>query len=204
MAEIVHCRFCGAINSIAAGDPAPRCLKCEQPLRRNDGHAYDRTAAVARRLATWVRNHLWAAFIFGMIVALVTPWLIWRSVFGEYEHRWIKVWDPAELEFKETRKPLHSGDICEEPYVLYIDRYRRWDDSIVHREIRFYPAGSFYDWPWPTIETYGPMTRSGKRHGHWVIRRYDEKDVLLLREVVDEWFWYGEPVSEGEWHLRNR
>ena len=44
----------------------------------------------------------------------------------------------------------------------------------------------------------GPVSDSGKPHGEW--------DLLFLDEFksVKWWYWYGEQITEGEWHLRNQ
>ena len=64
----------------------------------------------------------------------------------------------------------------------------------------------------PTI--YGPVTESGKRHGKWttsvglenmgeaVKEAVEHDEILKMR--TEQWYWYGEKVSEGEFHLRDR
>lgn len=42
----------------------------------------------------------------------------------------------------------------------------------------------------------GPMAGNTKPHGEWDIR-----DDLKFSK---RWYWYGEEISEGEWHLRNK
>lgn len=50
----------------------------------------------------------------------------------------------------------------------------------------------------------GPLSESGKLHGHWVVNVLDNSDEDLNLETVHGWFWYGEEITEGEWHLRER
>ncbi len=49
----------------------------------------------------------------------------------------------------------------------------------------------------------GPLTHSGKRHGHWKRFAYDDHSIIPSR-VFDSWYWYGEEVSEGELALRSK
>jgi hypothetical protein len=47
----------------------------------------------------------------------------------------------------------------------------------------------------------GPLSESGKKHGHWT--------AIGMRNEIEQlpsnrWFWYGEEITEGEWHLRNK
>lgn len=56
-----------------------------------------------------------------------------------------------------------------------LDRYVIWDD------------GSSLN---------GPVSSSGKRHGKWTYYNGDSY-------VEHSWYWYGEEVSEGEWHKLN-
>jgi hypothetical protein len=46
----------------------------------------------------------------------------------------------------------------------------------------------------------GALTESSKRHGPWKTTDWPEGGHL---HVSDEWYWYGEEITEGEWHLRN-
>lgn len=58
-------------------------------------------------------------------------------------------------------------------------------------------------------------SESGKLHGHCYASIWggDEEDWYYkgqgferdeLGWVRNEWYWYGDRISEGEWHLRNR
>jgi len=70
-----------------------------------------------------------------------------------------------------------------------------------HRPVykRIYSDVAHVDDAWLAME--GGYSESGRPHGKW-------ETVTFLRgadtTVKDEWFWYGEEISEGEWHLRNR
>jgi hypothetical protein len=69
---------------------------------------------------------------------------------------------------------------------LLIDTYTRWGGTQTYRWILFKDAGSMR----------GPMTASGKPHGEW-------EHFTGLR-VDHVWYWYGQEITEGEWHLRNK
>lgn len=64
----------------------------------------------------------------------------------------------------------------------------RWGNKVFHR--RIYIPGDF--------STEGPIADSGSVHGKWKTLTY--KPVNL----ETEYFWYGEKITEGEWHLRNK
>lgn len=49
----------------------------------------------------------------------------------------------------------------------------------------------------PFAYAEGPLSASGVRHGEWTIHV-----AGLPRERV--WYWYGERVTEGDWHRRDR
>jgi len=63
--------------------------------------------------------------------------------------------------------------------LFYRDFWSRNDDGSYHAE------GGFSD--------------SGKQHGPW--KSFSSDDYS---KTDYEWYWYGEPISEGEWHLRNK
>lgn len=70
--------------------------------------------------------------------------------------------------------------------LQYQDIYS-WTDRPLHRTI-------IYNGEKSGAMMAGPLSPSGKPHGAWVA-------FPPARRV---WFWYGDEVSEGEWHLRNR
>ncbi len=74
----------------------------------------------------------------------------------------------------ENRINLESG-------IRIVQTCSRWGDAPVY-EYWFFAEGGY---------GHGPVTPSGKPHGKW----------KLLS--VDQWYWYGEQVTEGEWHERN-
>ncbi len=70
----------------------------------------------------------------------------------------------------------------------YVDTYHRFSRNLVHRWL--FPAGGG--------SSDGPMAGEGtpKPHGMWT--------HLGNGGIEYTFYWYGEEVSEGEWHLRNR
>lgn len=75
--------------------------------------------------------------------------------------------------------------------MSYADTKQRYTGKIVYRRIwKFTPSYTSAD---------GPIIQTGvdlKVHGHWSFLDRD-----FQRE--DRWYWYGEEITEGEWHLRN-
>ncbi len=85
----------------------------------------------------------------------------------------------------------------------FADTYKRWSDQFVYRKF------SVYDSPKAAqqarfvglgeVSAKGPMAGTGKPHGSWEYTQWKPK-----WQVETKFYWYGEEVSEGEWHLRNR
>ena len=55
----------------------------------------------------------------------------------------------------------------------------------------------------PNWSAEGPMTATNTPHGCWteIAGMYDKENDC---QVTHPWYWYGEKVTEGEWHLRSR
>lgn len=70
----------------------------------------------------------------------------------------------------------------------YVDTYHRFSGQLVNRWVFFKDGRS----------SHGPMAGEGKSkpHGKWT--------SLTNGEIEYTFYWYGERVSEGEWHLRNK
>lgn len=71
--------------------------------------------------------------------------------------------------------------------------YRLNDDRPFYRDMWFTPDKG------ESFHLRGGFSESGKRHGQWI--RVSAADAYIPQS---DWFWYGEQVSEGEWHLRNK
>lgn len=70
-----------------------------------------------------------------------------------------------------------------------VDTVLRWGDRHIYREV--WTSGT-------TGSSQGPMIRDGVQHGHWTHTGFSPYYSL------DLWYWYGQEVSEGEWHRLNR
>ncbi|MCE9526745.1 MAG: hypothetical protein K8R36_11905 [Planctomycetales bacterium] len=74
-----------------------------------------------------------------------------------------------------------------------LETRKRWTQVPIERSIDVVDA----DGKW-TQTLSGSVSASGKPHGEW--------HTLSMRDFSTQssWFWYGEEISEGEWHLRDR
>lgn len=89
----------------------------------------------------------------------------------------------------------------------YSDWRHRWSGRLYLRRLHsITDNGTWY--------ASGGFSESGKMHGHWEhsvlspddptvweFRGYKGSKYMLARDV---WYWYGEEITEGEWHLRNK
>ena len=72
----------------------------------------------------------------------------------------------------------------------YHDDYGRWSGKHVYRSITRWD---------PYFTSSGPMAGDvPKPHGHWTTWQFDPLVNL------DEFYWYGDKISQGEWYLRNK
>ena len=122
--------------------------------------------------------------------------------FDWYQSVWVNEQDPETGEY--TQRPAGDDRGLTEyagRTVRYIDTYRRWGRRLVYRELRVIPAGETLLSSCFKFEhcSEGPMSESGKPHGAWT---YEERrDGYKMTHL---WFWYGEEITEGDWHLRNK
>lgn len=73
----------------------------------------------------------------------------------------------------------------------YTDYYARGADSPYFREYRvWYKEGGYY-------YSAGSFSESMKQHGEW-------KSHSNGLRPTSSWYWYGEEITEGEWHLRRQ
>lgn len=77
----------------------------------------------------------------------------------------------------------------------YVDSHWFCTGQIYHR--RFSCSRNGYSY-----HAEGGMAGTGKMHGHWRSSTYDasREDLCERFRSVDEFFWYGKPVTEGEFH----
>ena len=91
----------------------------------------------------------------------------------------------------------------------YVDSAYRWAGYTFHRKVSYRNALGWHT----EVFRYSP---SGKLHGlcsHHAFLIPDDKrttyeiagfDVTSYEANRRDWYWYDEPITEGEWHLRNK
>jgi hypothetical protein len=121
---------------------------------------------------------------------LVPVMLVMIFVWSRFDYRelhWKNEKDPPEERWDYTDYVYRSHEY---PFYRKMHRFGGKDDTYI------------------SISTSGPMSETGKLHGQWktsIWRKIENPNSL--DEVFDhseQWYWYGEPITEGDWHLRNR
>ena len=96
--------------------------------------------------------------------------------------------------------------------VRYTDTHGRWSQRLVYRRMDYYNSEDaaakdelrFKE----DFSLEGRMAGTGKPHGPWKwqlgLDHWD--DAIKNHEPYQKtvFYWYGDEVSEGDWHLRNR
>lgn len=92
---------------------------------------------------------------------------------------------------RRTRRYYKGGDLHIATYGRFTSRWNYWE---------IYPASddSFL------YSMKGPISDSGKRHGKWCWFWKPQKGIPYRDPITYTWHWYGEKITEGEWHLRNK
>ncbi len=87
---------------------------------------------------------------------------------------------------------------CKNYSTTYHDTYARWSGHQTYRRMWGDDAlGQLRD------SAEGPMCGDPPRlHGRWTYSYFGHNPFSFREE--HEFYWYGEKVSQGEWHLRNR
>jgi len=128
-----------------------------------------------------------------LCVGLTSVLLVTAAYYDTHTVRWAIAEDP------ETRKETRVSGIVymddpryKWPRTVFRETRRRWDDTQIYRRVEWVNPKR------PFLDDYaeGPMSPSGKLHGEWKHVQWEP-----YREW-HTWHWYGEEVSEGEWHLR--
>lgn len=201
---MIVCPHCGAENSPLAGERLTACLKCG---RRFEPELARFRPPLLRRAADWILHRstrFWIVVVCCLSATMITGSCTARKLWGTYEQRWTTVWDPEKYKYVERTKPLRMGrEECDQRLNEYVDIRRRWDDRIVHRTVTSYRDGSFESWLNPSEVMEGPMTPTNKPHGCWETWTYQNTSPFGLIEHRYQFYWYGEPISEGEWHERS-
>lgn len=109
-------------------------------------------------------------------IALTVALLYWWGAQDTYDERWWK---------GNTR---------------FTDTFTRWGDRPVRREVYFFDSDE--DAKRQSLladSARGPLAGTGKPHGRWELTFWKPD----YRHET-KFYWYGEQISEGEWHLRNK
>ncbi|HZZ28448.1 MAG TPA: hypothetical protein VFE46_10645 [Pirellulales bacterium] len=83
----------------------------------------------------------------------------------------------------------------------YADTYKHWSGDFIYRRTSHFHKGDStflnesYFW-----SSEGPMAGTGKPHGHWITEKLGDNTPYHK----DEFYWYGEEISEGQWYMRNK
>lgn len=209
----------------------PTISECRQSLRTTSGRLAIRIVLFSAALLWWLagidkENAGWHYLGLGAAVWMACHWTLrwwtgrklypsWFSIpaaaaiaamilfarFDAYTKVLTYVTEPSTGDTFEL-EGWHSGDpdLVNLERAVYLESRKRWDVSIYWCRIYYYAPGS-------RSEHYhgeGPMTATNKPHGHWTGYSRLSYDSRLPYESFDEWYWYGEKISEGEWELRNR
>ena len=117
---------------------------------------------------------------------------IWYGAFLTIDDRWATGLDAKTGERVQTEDWQHASG--KDSATIFSDTCRVFGRQLIHRDMTHFDEKGHLDW-----EAGGPMSESGKPHGHWTTTLWEPR-----LNWTDQWYWYGEEVSEGQWHLRNR
>ncbi len=117
---------------------------------------------------------------------------IWYGAFLTIDDRWATGLDAKTGERVQTEDWQHA--FGKDSATIFSDTRRVFGRQLIHRDMTHFDEKGHLDW-----EAGGPMSESGKPHGHWTTTLWEPR-----LNWTDQWYWYGEEVSEGQWHLRNR
>ena len=130
------------------------------------------------------RHVLWAAPL-----AVVIAWGSYGP-FDQYEKERVSV-ERSDGKYVDVFD--RSTPVPGKATRIYQDSYWRWSGKHFYR---FYES---YDSKGKRIySSHGPMAGNGRLHGEWIGIEWHDSNI------THEWYWYGEEITEGEWHLRNR
>lgn len=85
----------------------------------------------------------------------------------------------------------YEREIFEDDFVSTVT-FTRWGDTPVYEHMLARTVDAPFAW------AEGPLSSSGRKHGCWRMR------IAGAPRSGDLWFWYGDLVTEGEWHRRDR
>ncbi len=120
--------------------------------------------------------------------------LLLFGTFDGYEETWTNI-ESKDWGKPDTQLPGYHGfdlELRGQKHTVYHDSRWRWSGAIYWRDFTVYGRNG------EPFSSQGPMSTTNKPHGHWT--EFSWSDF----ETHDRWYWYGDEVTEGEWHLRNR
>jgi hypothetical protein len=114
----------------------------------------------------------------------VKPWLSRKRVILAVVIAFFAYWAWAEWSISAWRYEVSTTD----DGTKVTDGYRFMQGHAFQRVIES-PTG---------VRLSGPLSESGKPHGHWIALGGDAAGIESI------WFWFGDRVTEGEWHQRSK
>lgn len=93
-----------------------------------------------------------------------------------------------------------AGEYLIYRYSYFVERFGDEDFDITShkgRDFRTFRQSLHSKKGEPFLSAHGNISDSGKRHGEWHFG-------AASKGFWSQWYWYGEDVTEGEWHLRNK
>lgn len=93
----------------------------------------------------------------------------------------------------------------------FTETFHRWTGRHVYRQVDHYlTAEECAKDKWgfdPDSTSEGPMAGTGRPHGMWKrtvgLKHWAEYTKSHLPITQTTFYWYGDEITEGEWHLRN-
>jgi hypothetical protein len=115
-------------------------------------------------------------------------WSIWIAIGAAIVAA--NLWSRWDYAIEHWTKPSDGRDGT----YHYTDYIYRGNDSPFYRSMYvFWKNGGYYS-------AEGEFSESGKQHGKWHSHSFEDESS----SSTDIWYWYGEPITEGDWHLRNQ
>lgn len=159
--------------------------------------AQDRLVAMANETASFLRRPV---FIIATLGTLACLW-----VQGPFVYFWGVIVALTFVDDRHWWRPVLIGSVIilacvwwhryevfwtSKSGTTYIDRYYGWSGTQYYRRC----WGKSYKW-----FSEGPIAGERRQHGRWKSVDWEPE----FRATVT-FYWYGEEVTEGEFHLRNR
>jgi len=219
--ERFKCPRCGAVVIVPnpdtaltlTGIPEPNPLTFSQRKSKSTQQAWERVARVALVVVwQWPFIVLVPAFAVAWLCSFSRSPIAWILGFLAIGALMVTI---AEI----LRRHTHLGSrtaftvalvlwlVCcgiQQSFGFYRERWISNDGDAVYIDRR-YRSGEIYWRSMVTFEdsevlwhTTGPMSESNNPHGEW--SWYFPRTNTYERR----WYWYGEEVDEGQWHLLNK